>query len=123
MNNNNYCIHAASSPKDAALDSEDLNVLKSVYKKLLGLDETTTIEMPFTIAQFKSIRVGSELYGSLHSEPARNSFVVATWTGADDIRPGQVLTFFRHCIKIKSTLPNPSERRCLFYMARANTQV
>ncbi|XP_068716184.1 uncharacterized protein [Montipora foliosa] len=65
---NNNCICATSSPKDAALDCEDLNVLKSVYKKLLDLDETTTIEMPFTIAQFKSIRVGSELYGSLQSQ-------------------------------------------------------
>ena len=76
----NNCICATSAPKDAALDSEDFNSLKSVYEKLLGLDETTIIEMPFTIAEFKSIRVGPDLYGK-----ARQQEIPLFWQTGQDL--------------------------------------
>ena len=128
---NNNCICAMSTVKDGTPDSNDLNVLKSVYQKLLGLDERTTfiIEMPFTVTEFKAIKVGSILYGSMQSQTTRNSFVLANWAGSEgalasgtgcDIRPGQVLTFFRHHIKVKSMLPNLSDKRYLFYIAQVN---
>ena len=124
------CICPASSIKDGTLDSDDLHALKSVYRELLGLDERTSMEMPFTVSEFKAIKLGSVLYGSSQSQTTRNSFVLANWagtegslaasTGCDDLRPGQVLTFFRHRIKVKSTLPNSSDQRYEFYIARVN---
>ena len=126
----NGCIHPVSAIKDSTLDSEDLHALKSVYQELLGLDERSSIEMPFTVCEFKAIKLGSVLYRSTQSQTKRNSFVLANWagtkgslaasTGRDDLRPGQILTFFRHCIKVKSTLCNSSDQRYEFYTARVN---
>ena len=105
----NGCIHPVSAIKDSTLDSEDLHALKSVYQELLGLDERSSIEMPFTVSEFKAIKLGSVLYGSTQSQTTRNSFVLANWagtegslassTGRDDLRPGQIVTFFRHRLK------------------------
>ena len=103
-----------SAIKDGTLDSDDLHALKSVYQELLGLDERSSIEMPFTVSEFKAIKLSSVLYGSSQSQTPRNSFILANWAGTegslaastecDDLRPGQILTFFRHHIKVKSTL-------------------
>ena len=57
--------------------------------------------MPHTIAEIKSVKVGSVLYGSLQSQTTRNSFILANWaghegslsTGCDDVRPQQVMSF------------------------------
>ena len=126
----NSCICPASAIKDETLDSDDLNALKVVYRELLGLDTRTTIEMPFTLSEFKAIKIGSLLYGSQQSQTTRNSFVLANWagtegslaatTGCDDLRPGQVMTFFRHRIKVKSMLSNSQDQRYEFYIARVN---
>ena len=101
-----------------------------MYQELLGLDERSSIEMPFTVSDFKAIKLGSVLYGSMQSQTTRNSFVLANWagtegssaasTGGDDLRPGQILTFSRHRIKVKSTLCNSSDQRYEFYIAQAN---
>ena len=119
-----------SAIKDSTLDSEGLHALKSVYQELLGLDERSSIEMPFTVSEFKAIKLGSVRYVSMQSYTTRNSFVLANWagtegslaasTGRDDLRPGQILTFFRHRIKVKSTLCNSSDQRYEFYIARVN---
>ena len=76
---------------------------------LLGLDERSSIEMPFTVSEFNAIKLGSVLYGSTQSQTTRNSFVLTNWagtegslassTGRDDLRPGQIVTFFRHRLK------------------------
>lgn len=126
----NSCICPASAIKDETLDSDDLNALKVVYRELLGLDTRTTIEMPFTVSEFKAIKIGSLLYGSQQSQTTRNSFVLANWagtegslaatTGCDDLRPGQVMTFLRHRIKVKSMLSNSQDQRYEFYIARVN---
>lgn len=55
----NSCISPVSPAKDESLDSDDLNALKIVYQEFLGLDARTSIEMPFTISEFKAIKVGS----------------------------------------------------------------
>ena len=70
------------------------------------------------------------LYGSSQSQTTGNSFILANWagtegslaasTGCDDLRPGQILTFFRHRIKVKSTLSSSSDQRYEFYIARVN---
>ena len=119
-----------SAIKDGTLDSDDLHALKSVYQELLGLDERSAIEMPFTVSEFKAIKLGSVRYGSSQSQTTRNSFVLANWagtegslaasTGYDDLRPGQILTFFCHRIKVKSALANSSDQRYEFYIARVN---
>ena len=124
------CQHPVSAIKDSTLDSEDLHALKSVYQELLGLDKRSSIEMPFTVSEFKAIKLGSVLYGSTQSQTTRNSFVLANWagtegslaafTGPDDLRPGQILTFFPHRIKVKSTLSNSPDQRYEFYIARVN---
>lgn len=126
----NGCIYPESVAKDGTLDSDDLHALKSVYRELLGLDERSSIEMPFTVSEFKAIKLGSVLYGSSQSQTTRNSFILANWagiegslaasTGCDDLRPGQILTFFRHRIKVKSTLSNSSDQRYEFLMAQVN---
>ena len=116
--------------KDGTLDSDDLNALEVVYRELLGLDARNCIEMPFTVSELKAIRIGSVLYGSQQSQTIRNSFVLANWagtegslaatTGCDDLRPGQVMAFFRHRIKVKSMLSVSSDQRYEFYIARVN---
>lgn len=82
------------------------------------------------VSEFKAIKLGSVLYGSTQSQTTRNSFVLANWAGTegslaaskgrDDLRPRQILTFFRHRIKVKSTLCNSSDQRYEFYIARLN---
>ena len=57
----NGCIYPVSAIKDGTLESEDLHALKSVYQELLGLDERSSIEMPFTVSEFKAIKLGSVL--------------------------------------------------------------
>ena len=79
----NGCIHPVSAIKDSTLDSEDLHALKSVYQELLGLDERSSIEMPFTVCEFKAIKLGSVLYRSTQSQSKRNSFVLANWAGTE----------------------------------------
>ena len=116
--------------KDSNLDSEDLHALKSVYQELLGLGKMSSIEMPFTVSEFKALKLGSVLYGLTQSQTTRSSFVLANWAGTegsltastrrDDLRPGQILTFFRHRIKVNSTLSNSSDQRYEFYIARVN---
>ena len=84
--------------------------------------------MPYTIAEIKSVKVGSVLYGSLQSQTTRNSFILANWaghegslsTGCDDVRPQQVMSFFHHCIKVKSTQPYLPDQGHVFYIARVN---
>ena len=44
-----------SAMTDEALDSEDLHALGPVYKELLGLNDTNSLEMPRSIAEFKSV--------------------------------------------------------------------
>ena len=119
-----------SPAKDESLDSDDLNALKIVYQELLGLDARTSIEMPFTISEFKAIKVGSVLYGSQQSQTTRNSYILANWAGtegslatsrgSDDQRPGKVITFFRHCIKTKPVSSNSTVQKYEFYFARVN---
>ena len=126
----NGCIYPVSAIKDSTLDSEDLHALKSVYQEPLGLDKSSSIEMRFTVTEFKAIELGSVLYGTTQSQTTRNSFVLANWAGTegflaasrgcDDLRPGQILTFFGHRIKVKSTLSNSSDQRYEFYIARVN---
>ncbi|CAH3140662.1 unnamed protein product, partial [Pocillopora meandrina] len=104
-----------STFRDETLDTDDLTALESVYKELLGLGEGTFLEMPHTIAEFKSLKVGSVVYGSSQSQTTRNSFVLANWaghegrlacsSGCNDVRPGQVISFFF---------------RYMFYFARVN---
>lgn len=72
-----------STPKDGALDSEDLSVLRPVYQKLLGLDDRTITDMPYTITEFKAVKVGSVSYGSLQCQTSRNATVLANWAGPD----------------------------------------
>lgn len=58
------------------------------------------------------------------------SFSLANWagtegslaasTGCDDLRPWQILTFFQHRIKVKSTLSSSPDQRYEFYIARVN---
>lgn len=126
----NSCISPVSPAKDESLDSDDLNALKVVYQELLGLDARTSIEMPFTISEFKAIKVGSVLYGSQQSQTTRNSYILANWAGtegslatsrgSDDQRPGKVITFFRHCIKTKPVSSNSAVQKYEFYFARVN---
>ena len=126
----NSCISPVSPAKDESLDSDDLNALKVVYQELLGLDARTSIEMPFTISEFKAIKVGSVLYGSQQSQTTRNSYILANWAGtegslatsrgSDDQRPGKVITFFRHCIKTKPVSSNSTVQKYEFYFARVN---
>ena len=62
-----------STFRDETLDTDDLTALESVYKELLGLDEGTFLEMPHTIAEFKSLKVGSVVYRLLsQSQTTRN---------------------------------------------------
>ena len=113
-----------SAMKDEALDSEDVHALGPVYKELLGLNDTNSLEMPRSIAEFKSVKVGSLLYASQQSQTIRNSFVLANWagsegtlasnSGSDDVRPGQVLSFFRHCVKVKAVQPHLPDKRYTF---------
>lgn len=72
-----------STPKDRALDSEDLSVLGPVYQELLGLDDRTIIVMPYTITIFKAVKAGSVSYGSLQCQTSRNATVLANWAGPD----------------------------------------
>ena len=126
----NSCISPVSPAKDESLDSDDLNALKIVYQELLGLDARTSIEMPFTISEFKAIKVVSVLYGSQQSQTTRNSYILANWAGtegslatsrgSDDQRPGKVITFFRHCIKTKPVSSNSTVQKYEFYFARVN---
>lgn len=126
----NSCISPVSPAKDESLDSDDLNALKIVYQELLGLDGRTSIKMPFTISEFKAIKVGSVLYGSQQSQTTRNSYILAnlagtegslaTCGGSDDQRPGKVITFFRHCIKTKPVSSNSTVQKYKFYFARVN---
>ena len=119
-----------SASKDGTLDSEDLSALRSVYQEVLGFDDRTIIDMPFTVTEFKAVKVGSMSYGSLQSQTSRNATVLANWagpdgslactTGCNDTRPGQVLKFVRHCFKVKSTSPDSSDRRYEFYLAQVN---
>ena len=90
----------------------------------------SSIEMPFTVSEFKALKLGSVLYGLTQSQTTRSSFVLAIWVGTEgsltastgryDLRPGQILTFFRNRIKVNSTLSNSSDQRYEFYIARAN---
>lgn len=126
----NSCICPVSAVKDGTLDNDDINALEVVYRELLGLGARNHIEMPFTVSELKTIRIGSVLYGSQQSQTKRNSFVLANWagtegslattTGYDDLRPGQVVTFFRHRIKVRSMLSALSDQRYEFYIARVN---
>ena len=119
-----------STFRDETLDTDDLTALESVYKELLGLCEGTFLEMPHTIAEFKSLKVGSVVYGSSQSQTTRNSFVLANWaghegrlacsSGCNDVRPGQVISFFRHRIKVKLAESYLPEQRYMFYFARVN---
>ena len=123
-------IVVMSAMKDEALDSEDVHALGPVYKELLGLNDTNSLEMPRSIAEFKSVKVGSLLYGSQQSQTIRNSFVLENWagsegtiasnSGSDDVRPGQVLSFFRHCVKVKAVQPHLPDKRYTFFIARVN---
>ena len=124
------CICPMSASKDGTLDSEDLSALRSVYQELLGFDDRTIIDMPFTVTEFKAVKVGSMSYGSLQSQTSRNATVLANWagpdgslactTGCNDTRPGQVLKFFRHCFKVKSMSADSSDKRYEFYLAQVN---
>lgn len=79
----NSCISPVSPAKDESLDSDDLNALKIVYQEPLGLDARTSIKMPFTISEFKVIKVGSVLYGSQQSQTTRNSYILANLAGTE----------------------------------------
>ena len=126
----NENVVVMSAMKDEALDSEDLHALGPVYKELLGLNDTNSLEMPRSIAEFKSVKVESVLYGSQQSQTIRNSFVLANWagregtlasnSGSDDVRPGQVLLFFGHCVKVKAVQPDLPDKRYTFFIARVN---
>ena len=70
-----------STFRDETLDTDDLTALESVYKKLLGIGEGAFLEMPHTIAEFKSLKVGSVEYRLSQSQTTRNSFVPANWAG------------------------------------------
>ena len=88
------------------------------------------LKCPSLSQNSKPLKIGSLLYGSQQSQTTRNSFVLANWagtegslaatTGCDDLRPGQVMTFFRHRIKVKSMLSNSQDQRYEFYIARVN---
>ena len=96
-----------------------------MYQELLGLDARTSIELPFTISEFKAIKVGSQ-----QSQTTRNSYFLANWAGtegslatsrgSDDQRPGKVITFFCHCIKTKPVSSNSTVQKYEFYFARVN---
>lgn len=126
----NENVVVMSAMKDEALDSEDLHALGPVYKELLGLNDTNSLEMPRSIAEFKSVKVESVLYGSQQSQTIRNSFVLANWagregtlasnSGSDDVRPGQVLLFFGHCVKVKAVQPHLPDKRYTFFITRVN---
>ena len=60
---------------------DDLTALESIYKELLGIGEGAFLEMPHTIAEFKSLKVGSVVYRLSQSQTTRNSFVPANWAG------------------------------------------
>ena len=62
-----------STFRDETLDTDDFNALESVYKELLGIGEGAFLEMPHTIAEFKSLKVGSVVYRLLsQSQTTRN---------------------------------------------------
>ena len=119
-----------STFRDETLDTDDLTALESIYKELLGIGEGAFLEMPHTIAEFKSLKVGSVVYGSSQSQTTRNSFVLANWaghegrlacsSGCNDVGPGQVISFFRHRIKVKLAESYLPEQRYMFYFARVN---
>ena len=71
------CIYLVSVIKDSNLNSEDLYALKSVHQELLGLDKMSSIEMTFTVSEFKTFKLGSILYGSTQSQTTRSSFGLA----------------------------------------------
>ena len=77
------CIYPVSAIKDSNLDSEDLHALKSVYQERLGLDKMSSIEMPFTVSEFKAFKLGSVLYGSTQGQTTSSSFVLANWAGTE----------------------------------------
>lgn len=119
-----------STPKDGTLDSEDLSALRSVYQELVGFDDRTIIDMPYTETEFKAVKVGSMSYGSLQCQTSRNATVLANWagpngslactTGCKDTRPGQVLKFICHCFKVKSKSADSPDKRYEFYHAQVN---
>jgi len=79
----NENVEVMPAMKDEALDSEDFHALGPVYKELLGLNDTNSLQMPRSIAEFKSVKVGSVLYGSQQSHTIRKSFVLANWAGRE----------------------------------------
>ena len=100
------------------------------YQELLGFDDSTVIDMPFIVTECKAVKVGSMSYGSLQSQTSRNATFLANCarpyeslactTGCNDTRPGQVLKFSCHCVKVKSMSVDSSDERYEFYLAQVS---
>lgn len=116
--------------KDHSLDDDDLRYLRVVYAKLLGLNDPDILDIPYTVAKFGSVRIGSTLFGSMSKGSSRNSYFLANWAcsngrlrASDESRPrpGEVQFYFRHRVRVKSNNPATIEAKMyIFHMARVN---
>ena len=115
--------------KDYTLDDDDIRYLRVVYAKMLGLTNYDILDVPYTIAKFGCVKIGSMLFGSMSKGSCRNSYFLARWAGTEGriitgdeshSTPGEVQFYFRHRIKVKSNNPVMPDSIHLFHMARVN---
>lgn len=108
INNFNYdLIKLPSVVKTTGLSSEEIKNLKVVYNYIYG-NSTTDEQMTKTLKIYKSISLYGQTFGSVKSRYSQRSTVImATWAKDDgtivetsDLRPGKVLYYLSHSIKI-----------------------
>ena len=109
LNNNFNCdlIKLPSAVKTTGLSSEEINNLKIVYNFLYN-DDINDKQMTKTSKIYKSIIMYGQTFGSVKSRYSqRSTIIIATWAKdngtigeANDARPGKVLYYLSHNIKI-----------------------
>lgn len=112
--------------KDFTLDDDDVRYLENVYSMLIDIDDNCRLDIPFTIEKYSNIMIGTTMYGSSISRTMRNAYILAKWAGYHGriydgvVKPGEVLFYFRHNIRVISLSPSVPDRVYTFYMARVN---
>jgi len=111
---------------DHVLDDDDVRYLKVVYGCLLGIEDPSRLDIPFTVGRYSSVKIASILYGSLSSRTIRNAYVLAKWAGKsgrieDDVkRPGEVIHYFRHRVRVAAQDISMPHQTHTFHIARVN---
>ena len=127
--NDNTLLQPLPPVKDSTLDSDDKRYLREVYSRLLEIENHEHIEIPPTIAKFKSVRIGTVVYESLESRTTCNAHVLGNWPGTEgslndtndsELRSGLVEYYFKHHIKIASLNASFPIRSYDLFMASAN---